>query len=135
MDELVDVLGVVLSLGMPIIIVVAGLIYSYRRAKLRQQLLLKLAESGQPIPAELLQSGWESSWKYSRTPRSPLRAAIVWAAVGLGLIVFGALIDQRPILAAGFIPLLVGLGLLLVHWIEGRHAAPRTDAGTPERLP
>ena len=131
MGGLVNVLGVVLSLGMPIIIVIAGLIYSYRRAQLRQQLLLKLAESGQPIPAELLRSGWESG----RTPRSPLRAAIVWAAVGLGLIVFGAMIDQRPILAAGFIPLLVGLGLLLVHWIEGRREAPRTDAGTPERLP
>ena len=131
MEELVDVLGVVLSLGMPVMIVVAGLIYSYRRAKLRQQLLLKLAESGQPIPAELLQSSWESS----RTPRSPLRAAVVWAAVGLGLIVFGAMNDQRPILAAGFIPLLVGLGLLLVHWIEGRREAPRTDSGTPERLP
>ena len=132
MDQLVAVLAVVLSLGMPIIIVVAGLIYSYRRAQLRQQLLLKLAESGQPIPAELLQSGWESS---RRTPRSPLRAAVVWAAIGLGLIVFGAMNDQRPILAAGFIPLLVGLGLLLVHWIEGRREAPRTDSGTPERLP
>ncbi len=127
MGGLVNVLGVVLSLGMPIIIVIAGLIYSYRRAQLRQQLLLKLAESGQPIPAELLHP--------RSTPRSPLRAAIVWAAVGLGLIVFGAMTDQRPILAAGFIPLLVGLGLLLVHWIEGRREAPRTDAGTPERLP
>ncbi|HVB84874.1 MAG TPA: DUF6249 domain-containing protein [Rhodanobacteraceae bacterium] len=127
MDQLVPVLAVGLSLGMPVIIVVAGLIYSYRRAKLRQQLLLKLVESGQPIPAELLQP--------NSTPRSPLRAAIVWAAVGLGLIVFGAMIDQRPILAAGFIPLLVGLGLLLVHRIESRREAPRTDAGTPERLP
>ena len=131
MEYLVHALAVVLSLGMPIIIVIAGLIYSYRRAQLRHQLLLKLAESGQPIPAELLRSAWESG----RTPRSPLRAAIVWAAVGLGLIVFGAMIDQRPILAAGFIPLLVGLGLLLVHWIEGRREAPRTDSGTPERLP
>ena len=127
MDQLVPVLAVGLSLGMPVIIVVAGLIYSYRRAKLRQQLLLKLVESGQPIPAELLQP--------NSTPLSPLRAAIVWAAVGLGLIVFGAMIDQRPILAAGFIPLLVGLGLLLVHRIESRREAPRTDAGTPERLP
>ena len=131
MEYLVHALAVVLSLGMPIIIVIAGLIYSYRRAQLRHQLLLKLAESGQPIPAELLRSAWESG----RTPRSPLRAAIVWAAVGLGLIVFGAMNDQRPILAAGFIPLLVGLGLLLVHWIEGRREASRTDSGTPERLP
>lgn len=127
MDQLVPVLSVGLSLGMPIIIVVAGLIYSYRRAKLRQQLLLKLVESGQPIPAELLQP--------NSTSRSPLRAAIVWAAVGLGLIVFGVMDDQRPILAAGFIPLLVGLGLLLVHWIEGRRKTPRMDSGTPERQP
>jgi hypothetical protein len=127
MNELTDVLGVVLSLGMPVIIVIAGLIYSYRRALLRQQLQLKLIESGQPIPAELLRPG--------TMPRSPLRSAIVWSAVGLGLIVFGAMNDQRPILAAGFIPLLVGLGLLLVHWIEGRREASRTDAGTPERLP
>ncbi|MDE1898801.1 MAG: hypothetical protein KGI40_01415 [Xanthomonadaceae bacterium] len=128
MEELVDVLAVVLSLGMPIIIVVAGLVYSYRRAQLRQQLLLKLVESGQPIPAELLQPT-------NPTPRSPLRAAIVWAAVGLGLVVFGAMNGQRPILAAGFIPLLVGLGLLLVHWIEGRRVTPRRDSGTPEHLP
>lgn len=127
MGALVQIFGVVFSLGMPIIIVVAGLIYSYRRALLRQQLQLKLIESGQPIPAELLRP--------SATPRSPLRSAIVWSAVGLGLIVFGAMNDQRPILAAGFIPLLVGLGLLLVHWIEGRRQAPRTDAGAPERLP
>lgn len=118
---LIPILGTIFSLGIPIVAIIGGLMYASRRARLQQELLMKLAETGQPIPPEILNSTLFRGHRGGRrSGRSPLRGGLVVIAVGIGLMLFGWIIGETSILAAGLIPLMVGLALLLAAVIEGR---------------
>lgn len=127
---LVQIITVIFSLGIPIVAIIGGLMYANRRARLQQELLMKLAETGQPIPPEILQSALFRS----RSGKSPLRRGLVVTAVGIGVMLYGGILAETAVLAAGLIPLVIGLALLLAAVIEKRQSkVPVTPDTTATR--
>ncbi|MHB8385902.1 DUF6249 domain-containing protein [Metallibacterium sp.] len=128
---LVPIVGTIFSLGIPIVAIIGGLMYASRRARLQQELLMKLAETGQPIPPEIFNS---ALFHGRRSGKSPLRGGLVVTAVGIGMMLYGWIVGETSVLAAGLIPLLIGLALLLAAVIEGRQSkAPVTPDTTATR--
>ena len=123
---LIPILGTIFSLGIPIVAIIGGLMYASRRARLQQELLMKLAENGQPIPPEIFNSALFSGYRGGR--RSALRRGLVVTAVGIGVILYGWILGETSVLAAGLIPLVIGLALLLAAVIEGRQ--PKAPAAS-----
>lgn len=116
MHELVSIVAIVMVFGMPIAICVGLLIYRLRRQKLVNEVVLKLAEKGQPVPPELFVEPVR--------PHSELRRALTWLMVGLGIIAFGAFDSDRDVIGIGFIPLLIGVGLFIAYRLENRNPPP-----------
>ncbi|WP_136256511.1 DUF6249 domain-containing protein [Metallibacterium scheffleri] len=114
---LVPIFGIIFVFGIPIVAIIGGIMYASRRARLQQELLMKLAETGQPIPPELFHS---DLFNGRRTGKSPLRGGLVVSAAGIGVMLYGWILGETSLVAAGLIPLVIGLALLLAAVIEGR---------------
>ena len=125
---LVPIFGIIFIFGIPIVAIIGGIMYASRRARLQQELLMKLAETGQPIPPELFNS---DLFDRRRSGKSPLRGGLVVSAAGIGVMLYGWILGETSLVAAGLIPLVIGLALLLAAVIEGRKAkAPVTPDTT-----
>ena len=72
---LVPIVSIVMVFAIPIVAIVGGLMYSHRRARLQQELLMKLAETGQPLPPEILNSALFQG--ANKATRHPLRGPLV----------------------------------------------------------
>jgi len=128
---LIPILGTILSLGIPIVAIIGGLMYASRRARLQQELLMKLAETGQPIPPEIFNSAlFHGNRGGRRSGKSPLRGGLVVTAVGIGMMLYGWILGETSVLAAGLIPLVIGLALLLAAVIEGRQSKASAASDT-----
>jgi hypothetical protein len=115
MTGLVAMLSVILVFGTPIIIVIAILIHKSKRTQRIHQTVVALAEKGLPIPPELFVD------KPAADSTSPLQRGVVLIAVGAGLTVFFlSLPDRNTAWGIGMIPLLIGVGYLIVWRLEGR---------------
>jgi hypothetical protein len=115
MGGLVAMLAVVLVFGTPIIIVIAILIHKARRTQRIHQTVVALAEKGLPIPPDLFVD------KRSADSTSPLHKGVVLIAVGAGLTIFFlSLPDRHAPWGVGMIPLLIGVGYLIVWKLEGK---------------
>lgn len=114
MTGLVGLIAVILAFGTPIVIVIAILIHKSRRTQLIHQTVVALAEKGLPVPPDLfIDRPAESS--------SPLHKGVVLIAVGAGLMLFFLSLSGRHApWGVGIIPLLIGVGYLIVWKIEGR---------------
>lgn len=119
--DVVAILGVILSLGMPIIIVIAVLVYRFRRQRLVNDVILKLAEKGAPVPPELFLEPVR--------PRSDLRRGLVLMAAGAGIAMFGVFDGDSDVIGIGFIPLLIGVGYLIAYKLEHKDVPPPSDSG------
>ncbi len=115
----------ILPLLIPIVAIIASFVYAGWAAHLRHKLLMKLAETGQPIPPEIL----KADQRRKRGQLSP-RSGLVLTSIGIGIVLFGWVLGKIPILGAGLIPLLLGLGLFLSFVIERRERGARTDSDT-----
>jgi hypothetical protein len=105
-----------------VMIVVAGLYAAYRRDRSRHETLRAIIERGGELPPDLLMP--------PSRPRSDLRRGVLLLAGGLGLmIVLGALSHEKGVWTAGLVPLLLGLGYLLVWKLE----PPTPPRGAAER--
>lgn len=94
-----------------LMIVVAGLYAGHRRDRNRHETLRAIIERGGELPPELLMP--------PSRPRSDLRRGVLLLSGGLGLmIVLGALAHEKGVWTAGLVPVLLGLGYLLVWKIE-----------------
>ncbi|MCK9385676.1 MAG: DUF6249 domain-containing protein [Nevskia sp.] len=102
--------AIVLIFGTPIIIVLSVLRHRSRKQRLTNEIILKLAESGQPIPPQLFIE--------PITPNSDLRRGVILLGVGLGLIGFFFFGHDHDGIGIGFIPLMIGLGYLLSWKLE-----------------
>jgi len=80
-----------------------------------------MVEKGQPIPAELLAPAARAVRR-----RSDVRRGVIWAMVGLGVMIFfGSVNDwEGGAWSLGLIPFLIGLGYLLVWKLEGKNNVP-----------
>jgi hypothetical protein len=107
--------------GAPVAIVVMIGIFSIIATRMRQRTIRMMVEKGQPVPAELLAPATRSIRR-----RSDVRRGVVWAMVGLGMMIFfGAVNDwEGGVWSLGLIPFLIGLGYLLVWKLEGKKDIP-----------
>ena len=102
---------------------VATLVYIVTKAKKdeskrKYDLYTKSLEMGQTVPEHFFDEPQKVN------PSSNLKKGILWFMVGLALILSFVLIEERKGLIFGIIPTFVGLGYLLVHYLE----KPKTDA-------
>lgn len=114
---LTGLLAVVLTLGMPVVIVIAVLMARSRRQRRLNDLILKLAEKGQPIPPELF---IEPRLIGSARSSPDLRRGIFWSAVGIGLFLFGVFDHDSSFMGIGCIPLMIGIGFLVAARLESK---------------
>lgn len=116
---LVPIIALLLIFGMPVVIVISVLRHKANRARLLQETILKLAEKGHPIPQQLLEGNiGESGGDWRKKP--PLHKGIVLTAVGSGLITMLLSMNNRA-WGAGMIPLLMGIGYLIIWRLESRN--------------
>jgi len=91
--------------------------HKQKESKLRADLMTKAIEHGQTIPNNLFET---------KEKKSPLKKGIIWTAVGLGISLFflmrsildPELSDEMGNTAIGIIPLFVGIGYLLIHFLD-----------------
>jgi len=112
MGELIGLTAVVLIFGTPIIIVLSILANRAKRQRMIHDLVLKLAEKGQPIPPELFMDPVVVRQK------SDLRSGITLMAIGFGLMGFFYFVGVTEAMGIGFIPLMIGLGYFVAWKIE-----------------
>src|SRR6266487_5496581 len=107
--------------GAPVLIVILIGMFALSISRSRQRTIRMLVEKGQPIPAELLAPAARAVRR-----RSDVRRGVVWAMVGLGMMIFfGAVNDwEGGAWSLGLIPFLIGLGYLIVWKLEGKKDVP-----------
>ena len=115
MGLLIGLVAVVLIFGTPIIIVLAAFRNRTNKQRMVNELALKLAEKGHPIPPELFVEAVRQ--------KSDLRRGIIWAAIGMGVVLFGAFDGDSDIMGIGFIPLMIGVGFAVAAWLENKQKA------------
>jgi hypothetical protein len=107
--------------GAPVLIVIMIGIFTLLVSRSRQRTIRMLVEKGQPVPAELLAPATRAVRQ-----RSDMRRGVVWAMVGLGMMIFfGAVNDwEGGAWSLGLIPFLIGLGYLIVWKLENKKEIP-----------
>ena len=101
---------------------VATIIYMNVKAqkeesKRRYELYSKSLEMGQTVPEHFFDEPKKNN------PTSNLKRGILWLVVGLGLLISFSVMHQRDALIVGIVPTFVGIGYLLVHFLE----KPKTE--------
>lgn len=113
------------------VVAIAGLIFKARRRRIEllHETLRAMIEKGVPIPPELLAPS-KSPFApppspfdvFSSGKKSDLRAGLLMLALGFGLLILLSSMDMK-IWPVGFIFMLLGGALLLVHKFEKKNAA------------
>lgn len=130
----------------PVLAIGLILWYRFRKARMLNETMLKLAEKGVVPPAEalgalsngrasaVLQSGSvapiyeQARYIRRRTAWSDLRKGVLIGGVGLALTFYSMLADREPN-GFGLVLLFVGLGFVVLWWFEDRQLRP--PGGTP----
>lgn len=102
--------AIILVFATPIVIVLASLVERTKRQRMINEVVLKLADKGQPIPPELFLQVVRG--------RSDLRRSVLWAAFGAGIVLYGAFSGDADAIGGGCIPLMIGLGFYLAARLE-----------------
>jgi len=107
--------------GAPVLIVIAIGMFALLLSRSRQRTIRMMVEKGQPVPAELL-----APHTRAVRQRSDVRRGVIWAMVGLGLMIFFGAVNEweEGVWSIGLIPFLIGLGYLLVWKLEGKKNVP-----------
>jgi hypothetical protein len=87
-------------------------------SKRRYDLYSKSLEMGQTVPEHFFDEPKKES------PTSNLKKGILWFVIGLGLLISFTAMHQKDALIVGIVPTFVGVGYLLVHFLE----KPKTDS-------
>jgi hypothetical protein len=78
----------------------------------KHDLYLKSLEMGQTLPENFFEKPVQKSGI------SNLKSGILWLSVGLGFVLYFLLINEKDALIVGIIPTFVGIGYLLVHFLD-----------------
>ena len=121
-EELIAILGMLLSLGMPLSILMVWVVLNYRKRRRLMELhhaeRMAAIERGMevpPMPLDLIDGN------SPRRRRSSLLPGLVWFFIGLAVLI-GTLAmrdDDVPVIS-GLVPLGVGLAYLVYYFFEGR---------------
>jgi len=121
--EVIPLVGIVfLSIfGAPVLIVVMIGVFALLVSRSRQRTIRMMVEKGQPVPAELLAPEVRRVRR-----RSDVRRGVIWAMVGLGLMVWLAAVNdwEGGAWSLGLIPFLIGLGYLIIWKLENKKDIP-----------
>ncbi|MGZ5033856.1 MAG: DUF6249 domain-containing protein [Usitatibacter sp.] len=109
-DAVVAVFGLLVSFGLPVVLVAVILYYKHRKLRLTHETIARLAEKGLPVPPELLEP--------PKRADAGLRAGLVLLALGIALAVF--FFEVNGPWSIGLIPGLMGVALLIAWSIERR---------------
>ena len=101
---------------------VATIIYMKVKAqkeesKRRYELYSKSLEMGQTVPEHFFDEPKKNN------PTSNLKRGILWLVIGLGLLISFSVMPDRNAIIVGIVPTFVGIGYLLVHFLE----KPKTE--------
>ncbi|HEY5992515.1 MAG TPA: DUF6249 domain-containing protein [Candidatus Udaeobacter sp.] len=112
--------------GAPVLIVIMIGLFALLVSRMRQRTIRMMVEKGQPVPAELL-----APHTRAVRQRSDVRRGVIWAMVGLGLMIFFGAVNEweEGIWSIGLIPFLIGLGYLMVWKLEGKKSVPPPPPG------
>ncbi|WP_293397744.1 DUF6249 domain-containing protein [Nevskia sp.] len=110
-EALVPLVAVIMVFGMPIVIVLAVLRYRANRQRSINEMVLKLADKGQPIPPELFMEP-------TKKKKSDVSSGLSLVGAGVGLMGFFWFADAAEAVGIGFIPLAIGVGQLIAWKIE-----------------
>lgn len=131
-EQVIPIIAIVMMsvFGAPILIVGLLLYFGFSRSRMMHKTVRMMVEKGQPVPEALLNPP-----PHVRK-RSDLRRGVILLMIGTGLMVFlGAVNDwEGGAWALGLIPLLIGVGYLLVWMLEGKPDEQR-KADIPPPLP
>ena len=108
---LVPLLGMLVTFGLPLLLVAVILYYKHRKNALTHETIAKLAEKGVPVPPELLVPP-------PARGEPGLQAGLVLLGLGVGLAVFFEQVGAPW--SIGLIPGCMGVAILLGWFIEGR---------------
>jgi Domain of unknown function (DUF6249) len=109
-------IGITVSMfAMVVACVALGVSQRLKRARLLHETLRLMIEKGQPIPPELLQ--WPEGM---RRPRNDLRNGLVFISIGIGIGAFLLAEHEGKAWPVAFIPLLIGVALLVARKLEHR---------------
>ena len=137
--------SVAMAFLVPLLLVLAVIWYKMRKNRMLNETMLKLAEKGVVPPADALDAISGDSVRAApagnalferardvrkRTAWSDLRKGVVMSAFGLALTFYSLLDDGSPN-GLGLVLLFVGVGYVVLWWLEDRHIVPsRTGSGT-----
>src|SRR5437867_2722784 len=112
--------------GAPVVIVIMIGLFALLVSRMRQRTIRMMVEKGQPVPAELL-----APHARAVRQRSDVRRGVIWAMVGLGLMIFLGAVNEWEygVWSIGLIPFLIGLGYLMVWKLEGKKSVPPPPPG------
>jgi hypothetical protein len=130
---IIPVAGMALALG----IILIGSITSYHTRKLRSEERLAAIARGLPLPEEPVRDGSEG-YDPVRRMRGIRTGGIVTTSVGIGMALFSFVLtwilgdrDVLAVAAAGIIPFVVGIGLLIDYKVR----AAEFERASQERIP
>jgi len=86
-------------------------------SKRKYDLYTKSLEMGQTVPEHFFDEPQKAN------PSSNLKKGILWLAVGLAILIYFVVIHKNNALIVGIIPTFLGIGYLLVHYLD----KPKTD--------
>jgi len=113
--------GIVLICLLPFLFVATiigiGATARNKESKRRYDLYMKSLEMGQTIPEHFFDVQKKSN------PTSNLKRGVLCLAVGLALLIYFVIVRNNFALIGGIIPAFVGVGYLLVHYLD----KPKTD--------
>lgn len=111
-------IAVLLTLGLPIIVVGLILYFGYRKRRLAHETINKFLASGKEIPPEIMNNLFHEAGTSVQAPRTSMHKGTINTGIGLGMIIAFSSIDADFLAAIGFIFLLVGLAQLLIWKLE-----------------
>jgi len=108
-EAVIAIVAIMFTLGSPILIIGTILYYKHRKRRQRNALIEKFLDSGQEVPAELMESG-----DLADNSSNTLSRGIRLTAIGLGLFVFlGSMIGWN-IATVALIPLCIGIARIII---------------------
>jgi hypothetical protein len=108
--ELIGLVAVILIFGTPIIIVLAVLAHRARRQRMINEIVLKLAEKGQPVPPELFVE--------PQRRRTDLSSGLSLMGIGIGVAVGLYFAGGEEGVGFALIPFFIGLARLIAWKLE-----------------
>lgn len=112
-DILAMMIGLVAVLGtfvVVIVIVLAALRGRRNRTEMLHRERMLALEKGLPVPMDL----------DSPRHRRPYVVGLIWAGIGLGIVIWGAIEGESDLNAWGLIPFFVGVALLIGDYVASR---------------